>query len=90
LTFHRKHHPTKTCISQAKRQFHSSKAIRQSGSADNGPSIVGLPIEESARLESGEVESSDKAPSRRSANLNVALIAQVARISCAGRVDHRH
>jgi hypothetical protein len=80
----------KTCISHAKRQFHSSKAICQSDSADNGPSIVGQLIEESARLESGAVESGDKAPSRRSANLNVALIAQEARISCSGPVDRRH
>jgi hypothetical protein len=90
LTFHRKHDPTKTCNSHAKRQFHSSKAMRQSGIADNGPSIVGQPIEESARLESGEVESGDKVPSWRSANLDIALTAQVARIYCAGRVDRRH
>jgi len=90
LTFHRKHHPTATCNSHAKRQFHSSKAVRQCGIADSWPSIVGQPIEKSARLESGEVESGDKSPSRRSANRDIALIAQVARISCAGRVDPSH
>jgi len=75
------------CNSRAEHHLHSSKAIRQSNIADDGFSIVGQPMEESARLESGEVEVSDKVPSRRPANLDIALIAQAARMICACRVD---
>jgi hypothetical protein len=58
--------------------------------AENVPSIVGQPIHESARLESGDVDCSERAPSRRPASLDIALIAQVARVTLAGRVDRRH
>ena len=77
------------CNPRAERHVHSSKAICQSSITDNGPSIVGQAIEEPSGLESGQVEGGDEVPGRRPANLEIALIAQVPRVTCAGGVDQR-
>jgi hypothetical protein len=62
-------HANTSCNPRTKRQFQSSKAIRQSSIADNGFSTVGQPIEESGGLESGKIEGSDKVSRRHQANL---------------------
>ena len=63
------------------------EAIRKSGIAEDRGGVVGQQVEKRSRLKAGEVERKDDVWHGRPANLEISLIAQIARAAGARRVN---
>src|SRR5271163_1315297 len=63
------------------------EAIRKSGIAEDRGGVVGQHVEKSSRLKTGEVERKDDMWHWRPANLEISLIAQIARAAGTGWIN---